>query len=67
MFTVSVLHEGEVHAFEFDEPTSLAAVVARLDIPPSTVLTIVDEAVVPQTSMVSADLSVELIIVSSGG
>jgi sulfur carrier protein ThiS len=38
-----------------------------MGIPPSTVLTVVDEKIVPHTSTINGDIEIELIIVSSGG
>ena len=51
----------------FDEPISIAAVLEKMKIPPSTVLTIVNEQIVPHTSTINGDIEIELIIVSSGG
>ena len=64
---VGVTHEGERTAMIFDEPVSIAAVLEKMKIPPSTVLTIVDEQIVPHTSTINGDIEIELIIVSSGG
>ena len=51
----------------FEEPISIAKVLEKMEIPPSTVLTIVGEQIVPHTSLINGDLEIELIIVSSGG
>jgi sulfur carrier protein ThiS len=64
---VTVTHEGEVTSFEFDAAVTIAAVLESMDIPPSTVLTVVDGAIVPHTSTIKGDIEIELIIVSSGG
>ena len=59
--------EGEPRIVESMEPISVADVLARLDIQPSTVLAVVGETIVPHTSTISADIELELIVVSSGG
>jgi len=64
---VGVTHEGERSVMTFNEPVSIAAVLEKMEIPPSTVLTIVEEQIVPHTSTISGDIEIELIIVSSGG
>ncbi|MDP6845241.1 MAG: hypothetical protein QF722_06820 [Candidatus Thalassarchaeaceae archaeon] len=64
---VVVTHEGERTVMTFEEPISIALVLEKMDIPPSTVLTVVDEQIVPHTSTINGDLEIELIIVSSGG
>ena len=64
---VGVTHEGERSVMTFDESVTIAAVLEKMEIPPSTVLTIVEEQIVPHTSTISGDIEIELIIVSSGG
>ena len=64
---VGVTHEGERTIHTFDEPATIASVLERMEIPPSTVLTIVGDQIVPHTSTITGDIEVELIIVSSGG
>ncbi len=64
---VGVTHEGERSVMTFDEPVNIATVLEKMEIPPSTVLTIVGEQIVPHTSTISGDIEIELIIVSSGG
>jgi sulfur carrier protein ThiS len=64
---VGVTHEGERTMMSFDKPISIAAVLEKMEIPPSTVLTIVGEQIVPHTSTINGDIEIELIIVSSGG
>ncbi len=64
---VGVTHEGERSVMTFNEPVSIAAVLEKMEIPPSTVLTIVEEQIVPHTSTITGDIEIELIIVSSGG
>jgi sulfur carrier protein ThiS len=64
---VSVTHEGEVSVFEFSESVTIASVLEGMNIPASTVLTVVEESIVPHTSVITGDIEIELIIVSSGG
>ncbi len=64
---VGVTHEGERTVLSFDESVTIASVLERMAIPPSTVLTIVGEQIVPHTSTITGDIEIELIIVSSGG
>jgi sulfur carrier protein ThiS len=64
---VGVIHDGERTTMTFDEPISIASVLEKMGIPPSTVLTVVDEKIVPHTSTINGDIEIELIIVSSGG
>ena len=64
---IGVTHEGERTVMTFDDPLTIATVLEKLEIPPSTVLTIVGEQIVPHTSTITGDIEIELIIVSSGG
>ena len=64
---VGVTHEGERTTMSFDEPVTIASVLEKMEIPPSTVLTIVEDQIVPHTSTITGDIEIELIIVSSGG
>ena len=64
---VGVTHEGERIIHTFDEPMTISSVLERMEIPPSTVLTIVGDQIVPHTSTITGDIEIELIIVSSGG
>ena len=64
---VGVTHEGERTVLTFDAPLTIASVLEGMEIPPSTVLTIVGDQIVPHTSTITDDIELELIIVSSGG
>ena len=64
---VGVTHEVERTALTFEQPVTIASVLEGMNIPPSTVLTIVGENIVPHTSTITGDIEIELIIVSSGG
>ena len=64
---VGVTHEGERTVMSFDDSITIASVLEKMEIPPSTVLTIVGDQIVPHTSTITGDIEIELIIVSSGG
>jgi sulfur carrier protein ThiS len=65
---ISVNHEdGGPSIVETDEPISIAEVLNKLDIASSTVLAVLGETIVPHSSIVTEDLEIELIVVSSGG
>ena len=64
---VGITHEGERTTMMFDAPVEIATVLEKMEIPPSTVLTIVGEQIDPHTSTITGDIEIELIIVSSGG
>jgi len=64
---VEVTHEGEEHSVEVDEGATIRDVLGILDVPPSTVLAIHEGVIVPHDSRITADISIELIVVSSGG
>ena len=60
-------HQGEDLLFESEEPVTINEVLASLGIPPSTVLAVHEENIVPHTSTIKGDLRLELVVVSSGG
>ena len=64
---VGVTHEGERTVMSFDDSITIASVLEKMEIPPSTVLTIVGDQIVPHTSTITGDIEIELIVVSSGG
>ncbi|MDP6907026.1 MAG: hypothetical protein QF440_06375 [Candidatus Thalassarchaeaceae archaeon] len=64
---VGITHEGERVSHIFDNQITISDVLEKMAIPPSTVLTVVDEKIVPHTSIITDDIEIELIIVSSGG
>ena len=64
---IAVEHHGLVNFVDSDEPISISDVLSRLEIHPSTVLAVHDGTIVPHTSVISDDLAIELVIVSSGG
>ena len=64
---VEVTHEGEQHSVEVDDGVTIRKVLELLDVPPSTVLAIHDGVIVPHDSRITSDISIELVVVSSGG
>ena len=64
---VTVEYEGEELHFESDAPVTINEVLGGLGIAPSTVLAVHEGAIVPHTSKIKSDLSIELVVVSSGG
>ena len=64
---IEVEHQGETHSVDAGAPITINEVLDRLGIPASTVLAVHDDVIVPHTSVISADLRLELVVVSSGG
>tara|TARA_B100000214_G_C23746938_1_gene525922 strand:+ start:312 stop:512 length:201 start_codon:yes stop_codon:yes gene_type:complete len=64
---VGVTHEEKRTVMVFDAPLAISVILEKMGIPPSTVLTVVDGKIVPHTSIITGDIDIELIIVSSGG
>ena len=64
---VGITHEGERTIQQYDSPVTIAQVLEKMEIPPSTVLTVVEGQIVPHTSTITGNIEIELIIVSSGG
>jgi sulfur carrier protein ThiS len=64
---IGITHEGEHTIQQYETPVSIATILEKMEIPPSTVLTVVDGQIVPHTSTINGDIEIELIIVSSGG
>ena len=64
---VGITHEGERTIQQYDSPVIIAKVLEKMEIPPSTVLTVVEGQIVPHTSTITGNIEIELIIVSSGG
>ncbi len=48
-------------------PISINEVLSILEIPPSTVLAVRGDVILPHTSVIKADATLELVVVSSGG
>ncbi|MEE3113366.1 MAG: hypothetical protein VX303_00375 [Candidatus Thermoplasmatota archaeon] len=64
---IEIEHQGETLAIDAESPITINEVLERLGIPSSTVLAVHDDVIVPHTSVISADLRLELVVVSSGG
>ena len=65
---ITVNHEdGGPSIVEADAPICIAEVLNKLDIASSTVLAVLGETIVPHSSIVTEDIEIELIVVSSGG
>tara|TARA_B000000475_G_scaffold190988_1_gene154344 strand:+ start:99 stop:299 length:201 start_codon:yes stop_codon:yes gene_type:complete len=64
---VDIKYNDETLFFESDKPLSISMILKNLEIPSSTVLAVYDDTIVPHSSVISEDISIELIVVSSGG
>jgi sulfur carrier protein ThiS len=64
---VEIKYNDETLFFESDKPLSISMILKNLEIPSSTVLAVYDDTIVPHSSLISEDISIELIVVSSGG
>ena len=60
-------NNDEILIFESEEPKKITEILKNFEIPSSTVLAVYDETIVPHSSIISEDLMIELIVVSSGG
>ena len=64
---IEIEHQGETRSVDAESPITINEVLERLGISSSTVLAVHDDVIVPHTSVISADLRLELVVVSSGG
>ncbi|MAQ57480.1 MAG: hypothetical protein ACJ0HF_00875 [Candidatus Thalassarchaeum sp.] len=64
---IQVEHDNRSLSLESDVPISISQILDRLSIPASTVLAVHGDTIVPHTSIIESDISLELIVVSSGG
>ncbi len=64
---IQVTSEGKILIVESETPITVNEVLKKLEISPSTVLAVFDGTIIPHTSLIESDLSIELVIVSSGG
>ena len=64
---IEINHDGETLSVESEGPIAISELLERLNIPSSTVLAVHGETIVPHTSRIESDISLELIVVSSGG
>ena len=64
---VEIQHEGEALEVESSKPITINDVLEKLEIPPSTVLAVQGQTILPHTSLIKDDVKLELVVVSSGG
>lgn len=64
---VEIKHEGELLEVESSKPITISEVLEKLEIPPSTVLAVQGQTILPHTSIIKNDATLELVVVSSGG
>ena len=64
---VEITHTGQVLVVESESPLTVSEILNSLDIPPSTVLAVFEDTIVPHTSLINDDIRLDLVVVSSGG
>jgi sulfur carrier protein ThiS len=64
---VQIKHHNEILIFESEVPVAISMILKNLEIPSSTVLAVYDDTIVPHSSIISEDIIIELVVVSSGG
>tara|TARA_Y100001933_G_C18728913_1_gene450768 strand:- start:399 stop:599 length:201 start_codon:yes stop_codon:yes gene_type:complete len=64
---VEIQHEGKSLEVESSKPITISEVLEKLEIPPSTVLAVQGQTILPHTSLIKDDVKLELVVVSSGG
>ncbi|RAH17419.1 MAG: hypothetical protein CMB58_000150 [Methanobacteriota archaeon] len=64
---VEIMHTGQVLVVESESPLTVSEILSSLDIPPSTVLAVFEDTIVPHTSLINDDIRLDLVVVSSGG
>ena len=64
---VEIQHEGASLEVESSKPITISEVLEKLEIPPSTVLAVQGQTILPHTSIIKDDATLELVVVSSGG
>jgi sulfur carrier protein ThiS len=64
---IEINHEGEALSVESENPMTISELLNQLGIHASTVLVVHNDTIVPHTSRIESDISLELIVVSSGG
>ncbi len=64
---IHIKHHDEVLNFESEEPVAISQILKELEIPSSTVLAVYNDTIVPHSSVISEDIELELVVVSSGG
>jgi|TARA_B110000438_G_scaffold73666_2_gene73807 sulfur carrier protein ThiS len=64
---IQVKYNEEVLIFESEGPKKITEILKNFEIPSSTVLAVYEDTIVPHSSIISEDIIIELIVVSSGG
>jgi len=64
---VQIKHQNDILIFESEEPVEISHILKSLEIHSSTVLAVYDDTIVPHSSIISDDVTIELVVVSSGG
>lgn len=64
---VTVRHREDEHALDLEVGCSVRDVLTAMSVPASMVLVIHEERIVPASTVINADVALELIDVSSGG
>jgi sulfur carrier protein ThiS len=64
---IQVEHLGGSVQVESSKSISVSEVLEKIGVPPSTVLAVHEETIIPHTSMIKGDTTLELVVVSSGG
>ncbi|MAK41012.1 MAG: hypothetical protein CL993_04720 [Euryarchaeota archaeon] len=64
---VAIKYQGEDLELFFDKEISVDEILKKFNIPSSTVLAIYGDKIIPHTTIISGDIDLELIVVSSGG
>ena len=61
------MHTGQVLVVESESPLTVSEILSSLALPPSTVLAVFEDTIVPHTSLINDDIRLDLVVVSSGG
>ena len=64
---IEIRSGDEIYSVDSDKPISVGSELDNLGIAHSTVLAVIGDTIIPHTSIISDDVSIELVIVSSGG
>jgi len=64
---VTFIVDGETLETELDEGATVRDALASVEISPSTVLAVHDGVIIPHDSRLNGDVTMELVVVSSGG
>jgi sulfur carrier protein ThiS len=64
---IQVEHLGGSVQVESSKPISVSEVLEKMGVPPSTVLAVHGDTIIPHTSLIKGNTTLELVVVSSGG